>query len=229
MPDEQEDQQEQSPERPLDAERPEPVDRRSIPPLTEEEMAVPEPEPIFGRLRREGMTSGAGGAESGRLGEDQYVGFVGDDADGSRIVGEGGETGVWAMVEGYSPLGEAQWLYVLQRAAKGTSGYGGWQKYDAGQAAFAGYNTVENYNYAAGAGSPDTPYGNGATYGKLNNDDPEEGYAFKVQPCPKGVIVWVRAVYVDDSEEPEYWFEYVNGVDGTCTEDTVPGDEPGVS
>lgn len=81
------------------------------------------------------------------------------------------------------------------------------------------HNIIELQNgYPAfGNGLFDAPewiQGNGVEYKNLKNSFPQ----FKIQPAPVGVVVRMFKFANLDTGSPEWWFEYVNGVDGSCEE-----------
>jgi hypothetical protein len=88
---------------------------------------------------------------------------------------------------------------------KATAGYGGWATLSGGRSGTA-RNTIEDGNSGSGT------LGNGVAVSNLDTDD----YTFTLQPVPDDVIVWVEEV--DQGGSTEYWFQYENGVDGSCDE-----------
>jgi len=117
------------------------------------------------------------------------------------------EEGFWARVTGHAGAGENRWSYDFEGVVKSIGGYGGWTA-DPSLPSGTGsaYNTVEDMNSGSGT------QGNGVDLANL--DTPE--YTFQVQPCPAGVVVWMRPVRFGSPETVEYWFTYENGVDGGC-------------
>lgn len=140
-----------------------------------------------------------------------YIGLTSSPLDsihGALSPGNQATDSFWARITGNSPLGSNQWAYSFKRVHKNLSGYdpGAWIA-DANQpdSPYA-YNTLEMMNSDMGV------QGNGVDI---------SGEAFPetmdIQPCPTGAIVRVWGVYVASLDQTEYWFQYENGIDGTCS------------
>jgi len=114
-------------------------------------------------------------------------------------------TGFWAKLTGSSADGTNRWSYSFTEVYKTTAGYGGWATLSGGRTGTA-RNTIEDGNTGSGT------LGNGVAVSNLDTDD----YTFTLQPAPDDVIVRVREV--DHGGSTEYWFQYENGVDGSCDE-----------
>jgi hypothetical protein len=121
------------------------------------------------------------------------------------------DVGFWAVILSSELVEDTAftWTYTFIQVRKGLAGA------DVGQEAWSSktltgeaYNTLELPN---GEAATTSPYGNGTTPDNLATTE----YTFEVQPCPSGVVVWMRKVSVTD-DEPEYWFTHENGVDGNC-------------
>lgn len=95
-----------------------------------------------------------------------------------------------------------QWHYIVQERIKATAGYGGWTDRPSGRIG-TGYNFDEDANDGAGV------EGHGVDVGNLPGD-------FATKPVPNGWPVLVTEVRLADGSEIEYWFERMNGIDGTC-------------
>ncbi|MBS3735360.1 MAG: hypothetical protein KGY99_10635 [Phycisphaerae bacterium] len=111
--------------------------------------------------------------------------------------------GFWAEITSHSSPTQNRWTYGFKEVEKTSTGYGGWSDVSGGTTGTA-YNTIEDSNTGSGT------EGCGVDVDNLSTDD----YTFTIQPASTGVIVWMRAVPVGDTTE--YWFSYVNGVDGSC-------------
>jgi len=111
--------------------------------------------------------------------------------------------GFWAQLTGSSADGTNRWSYSFVEVYKATAGYGGWASLSGGRSGTA-RNTIEDGNSGSGT------LGNGVAVSNLDTDD----YTFTLQPVPGDVIVWVREV--NQGGTTEYWFQYENGVDGSC-------------
>ena len=117
-----------------------------------------------------------------------------------------GAAGFWARITAGAADGEGatnRWVYTFEEAEKAGAGYGGWGELSGGRTGDA-YNSLENMNSAAGV------QGNGVDVANLDTDD----FTFAIQRAPNGAVVWMRAVPRNGSTE--YWFQYANGVDGSC-------------
>jgi len=117
------------------------------------------------------------------------------------------DEGFWARVTGHAGAGTNRWSYDFEGVKKTGAGHGGWTA-DASLPSGTGdaFNTVEDIGSGSGT------QGNGVDLANL--DTPE--FTFTIQPCPAGVVVWMRPVRFGDPETVEYWFTYENGVDGGC-------------
>ena len=113
--------------------------------------------------------------------------------------------GFWAQLTGSSADGTNRWSYSFVEVYKATAGYGGWATLSGGKSGTA-RNTIEDGNSGSGT------LGNGVAVSSLDTDD----YTFTLQPVSDDVIVWVEEV--DQGGTTEYWFQYENGVDGSCDE-----------
>jgi len=113
--------------------------------------------------------------------------------------------GFWAQLTGSSADGTNRWSYSFVEVYKATAGYGGWATKSGGKSGTA-RNTIEDGNSASGT------LGNGVAVSSLDTDD----YTFTLQPVPDDRVVWIEEV--DQGGTAEYWFQYENGVDGSCDE-----------
>ena len=113
--------------------------------------------------------------------------------------------GFWAQLTGSSADGTNRWSYSFVEVYKATAGYGGWATKSGGKSGTA-RNTIEDGNSGSGT------LGNGVAVSSLDTDD----YTFTLQPVPDDRIVWIEEV--DQGGTAEYWFQYENGVDGSCDE-----------
>ena len=103
--------------------------------------------------------------------------------------------------------GSNRWKYSFEEVTKATAGYTTWVAKYGGRTGTTARNGIECPNAATGR------LGNGATVANL---DPVGGpYSFTLQPAPAGVVGEMRPVELADGTH-EYWFQYENGVDGTC-------------
>jgi len=116
-----------------------------------------------------------------------------------------GPEGFWAQLTGSSADGTNRWSYSFTEVYKATAGYGGWATLSGGKSGTA-RNTIEDGNSGSGT------LGNGVAVSSLDTDD----YTFTLQPVPDDRVVWVEEV--DQGGSTEYWFQYENGVDGSCDE-----------
>lgn len=98
-----------------------------------------------------------------------------------------------------------QWTYTFAEAYKATGGYGGWATLTGGRTGTA-YNYLEEANTAT-----QTRYGNGVAH----DGDYLETYA--MQPFQPLYPVKVTKVWPADGTAEEYWLNYPNGEDGTCS------------
>jgi len=111
--------------------------------------------------------------------------------------------GFIARITGNAADGTNRWKYTFVEVEQTTAEYGGWTTLASGRAGTA-RNLIEDINSAAGV------QGNGVDLGHLDTTD----YTFALQPAPANVIV--RMWEVPYGTMTEYWFQYENGVDGTC-------------
>ena len=99
------------------------------------------------------------------------------------------------------------WNYTCTKVHKtGITGYetGAWfAVWDTPQPAF---NLIEFGNSGVGV------QGNG-----VDIDGADFPETFALQPCPVGTLVMMYTIQLPLSAGIEYWFQYENGVDGTCT------------
>lgn len=120
------------------------------------------------------------------------------------------ENGFWARIGESGVVDANRWVYEWVEQEKTAAGYGGWTNKTNGRYGInvtrPARNTIEDNN-----DNVMYPMGNGVRPANL----PE---GFTIQPCPPGVIVWMRTVIftVDGTATTEYWFSYENGVDGEC-------------
>ena len=111
--------------------------------------------------------------------------------------------GFWAQLTGSSADGTNRWSYSFVEVYKATAGYGGWATKSGGKSGTA-RNTIEDGNSGSGT------LGNGVAVSSLDTDD----YTFTLRPIPDDRVVWVEEV--DQGGATEYWFQYENGIDGSC-------------
>lgn len=132
----------------------------------------------------------------------------------NKPVREGGiitQDGFWAIIgANVAETANRKWRYAWQEAALSNTGYGNLAAKSGGRSGTtssdAARNMLENGNPATGT------LMNGATTANLDTDD----YTFTPQPCPSGAIVWMRPVVEATTNTTTYWFEYANGLDGSC-------------
>ena len=111
----------------------------------------------------------------------------------------------WAKITGCSTLGNNRFSYNFLEVDKTAAGYGGWSTWGDGETGTA-YNTIEDMNDGSGI------EGNGV-------DVSAPDFAgFFIAPAPVGAIVMVEKLdfYASGTEIIEYWFQYENGIRGTC-------------
>jgi hypothetical protein len=111
----------------------------------------------------------------------------------------------FALITGCESAGPNRWAYTFEQVRKPDSlGYdGNWFPVDKGASGMA-YNGTELPNSATGV------QGNG-----VDVDNLPDGW--ELQPCPPGVVVRMWKSSISKALEPEYWFEYANAVDGSCS------------
>ena len=97
-----------------------------------------------------------------------------------------------------------RWTYSFVEVVKKTAGYGGWSTRTGGRTGTA-RNMFEDMNNGAGI------EGNG-----INVDGTDFPAGFAVQPVPAGTIVMVYRVLEASAGAQEFWFDFVNAVDGEC-------------
>lgn len=97
-----------------------------------------------------------------------------------------------------------RWTYSFVEVVKKTAGYGGWSTRTGGRTGTA-RNMFEDMNDGAGI------EGNG-----INVDGTDFPAGFKMQPVPAGTVVMVYRVLEASAGAQEFWFDFVNAVDGTC-------------
>ena len=128
-----------------------------------------------------------------------------------RLGGAVPANGFWAKIGEKAADGDNKWKYPWAEQEKTVAGYGGWTDLSGGRSgtteADPARNTVEDMNTGVGADRQ----GNGVILEHLDTAE----YTFTIQPCPDGVVIWMREVPGPDGTT-EYWFQYANGVDGTC-------------
>ena len=108
-----------------------------------------------------------------------------------------------ARISASSDQGNDRYSYSFDEVEKTGFGYGNWTTRSDGRTGTA-YNLIEDMNTASGV------QGNGVDRDNLGTSD----YTFTIQPAPSDVLVEIREVEYSDTTE--YWFQYENGVDGTC-------------
>ena len=141
-------------------------------------------------------------------------GLVNPDGVHSRRVFPARATGFWAIITGSAADGTNRWKYAWTEQSKTVAGYDGWANKTSGRSGTTSVdparNTIEDMNDASGV------QGNGVDVANLDTAD----YTFAIQAAPAGVVVWMYIVEIPALGEvdasTEYWFSYVNGVDGGC-------------
>jgi len=103
-----------------------------------------------------------------------------------------------------SGTGGNKYTYQFAQVEKTGAGYGGWTDVQNGISS-AAYNLIEDQNAASGT------LGNGVSVSNLTTDKAR----FTLRPAPNGTHVMLMPV-VTTNGYTEYWFSYVNGVDGGC-------------
>ena len=116
--------------------------------------------------------------------------------------------GFWARLTSSAADGTNRYKYAFSEVYKSSAGYGGWATLSGGRSGTTSTdparNTIEDGNSGSGT------LGNGVAVSSLDTGD----YTFTLQSAPDDVIVWVREV--DQGGTTEYWFQYENGIDGSC-------------
>jgi len=116
----------------------------------------------------------------------------------------------WAEITGNAADGTNRWKYAWSEVYKASAGYGGWSALSGGRSgtttADPARNTIENMN----TGGASHVEGCGVDVDNLDTGY----YTFSIMPCTTGNIVRVHEVR--QGENSEYWFSYINGVDGGC-------------
>lgn len=97
-----------------------------------------------------------------------------------------------------------RWTYSFVEVVKKTAGYGGWSTRTGGRTGTA-RNMFEDLNDGTGI------EGNG-----INVDGTDFPAGFTMQPVPAGTVVMVYRVLEASAGAQEFWFDFVNAVDGTC-------------
>ncbi len=105
-----------------------------------------------------------------------------------------------------------RWKYAWSEVSKSVAAYDGWAVLAGGRSGSTGTdparNTIEDMNTGANAHVE----GCGVDPEHLDTGD----YTFEIMPCTTGNIVAMYQVPVGTGTAVEYWFNYENGVDGTC-------------
>jgi hypothetical protein len=102
-------------------------------------------------------------------------------------------------------LADGRWSYTMVEVTKATDGYGGWSTLSGGISTNFGFNFYEDMNDGSGT------EGNG-----VDVDGQDFPANFSIQPVPVGTIVLAYRVYPQNGSDVEWWFSYVNAVDGQC-------------
>ena len=122
-------------------------------------------------------------------------------------------------ITGTTGVATNQWTYNITEQRKTAQGYGGWSDLNGGRVVVA-RNTIENMNTGSGIEGNGVDH-DGSAFTSTN---------FQMMPAPAGVIVFVHQINFTPSDAPplptdpplspesEYWFEYENADDGTCSE-----------
>lgn len=97
-----------------------------------------------------------------------------------------------------------QWTYNFLEVVKSSAGYGGWTARTGGRTGTA-RNMFEDMNDGVGI------EGNG-----IDVDGTDFPAGFSIQPVPDGTVVMMYRVLEAATGTQEFWFDYVNAVDGTC-------------
>lgn len=125
--------------------------------------------------------------------------------------------GFWAKITGNAAADgtpQNRWKYAWSEVEKTSSGYqngaDGWTVLSEGRSGTTStdpaYNSIENMNTKTNG----VREGNGVDPAHIDTAD----YTFEIMPCTTDNIVWIHEV--SEGENTEFWFEYSNGVDGTC-------------
>ena len=113
--------------------------------------------------------------------------------------------GFIAIITGKAADGTNRWKYTFVEVEQTTAEYGGWTTLASGRSGTS-RNLSEDINDAAGV------QGNGVDLANLDTAD----YTFTIQAVPTNGLV--RMWEAQNEAVTEYWFQYENGVDGTCDE-----------
>ena len=108
-----------------------------------------------------------------------------------------------AKISASTSLGNNQWTYTFAEVTKTGTGYTEWTTRTGGRSGTA-HNLFEDMNDGAGI------QGNG-----INIDGADFPEGFAVQAVPTGTVVMVHRI-VESGGDQEFWFSYVNAVDGEC-------------
>ena len=139
-----------------------------------------------------------------------FASIVGEDSEGNdRYVAKVvpvAQAGFWAIIGSNSADGTNRKNYDWTEAELTAAGYDNWSTKSGGLSGSSARNTLENMNSGAGV------QGNGVDVANLDTDD----FTFPLQACPAGAVVWMRPVVETATNTTTYWFEYANGVDGSC-------------
>jgi len=111
--------------------------------------------------------------------------------------------GFFARISGNTADGTNRWYYSFVEVEKTGAGYDNWTTQAGGRTGTA-RNLSEDINDAAGV------QGNGVDLANLDTAD----YTFTIQAVPTNGLV--RVWETRTGATTEYWFQYENGVDGTC-------------
>lgn len=97
-----------------------------------------------------------------------------------------------------------RWSYTFEEVIKASKGYGQWATKGGGRTGTA-FNRFEDMNDGTGV------EGTG-----IDVDGSAFPDGFAIQPVPTNQIVMMRRVREASSPSVEYWFEFINAVDGSC-------------
>ena len=109
-----------------------------------------------------------------------------------------------ARITSFATAATNQWTYSFVEVVKSAAGYGGWTTRTGGRTGTA-RNMFEDMNDGAGI------EGNG-----INVDGTDFPSGFEMQPVPAGTVVMMHRVLEAAAGTQEFWFDFVNAVDGTC-------------
>lgn len=112
----------------------------------------------------------------------------------------------WGKITASSADGTNRWSYTFSEVEKTAAGYAGWAVRDGGWSGTA-RNTLENMNSGTGV------QGNG-----VDVDGADWPADFDIEACPTNAIVRIHreTFMASETATEEFWFQYANGVDGTC-------------